>query len=40
VPGVDPADRDGVEQEAERKEQGRDATLVLLVIEPEALEIQ
>jgi len=40
VPRVDAADRDRVEQEAEGEEQRRDAALVLLVVEPEALEIQ
>jgi len=40
VPGIDPADGDGVEHEAKGEEQRRDAALVLLVVEPEALEVQ
>jgi hypothetical protein len=40
VPGVGPADRDRVEDETAREKKGRDAALVLLVVEPEALEVQ
>jgi len=40
VPRIRAADRDRVEQESAGKEQRRDAALVLLVVEPEALEIQ
>ena len=38
VPGVDPADRDRVEDEAAGEKERRDAALVPRVIEPEALD--
>jgi hypothetical protein len=40
VPGVDAPDRDRVEDEAAGEKERRNAALVLLVVEPEALEVQ
>jgi len=40
VPGVGPADRDRVEHEAGGEKNGRDAALVLRVVDLEAVEVQ
>jgi len=38
VPGIDPADRDRIEDEATGEEERRDTALVPRVIEPDALD--